>query len=883
MGEIFRRIRYLMNRRRFDAELESDMEFHREMAARAGRSNFGNTLRLRERSRETWGWTWLDGLVEDLRYATRRLARSPGFTLTAVLTLAFGIGATTAIFSIVEGVLLRPLPFADPDRLVVLGDTTEGSLWGGDPLVTGPEISAYERDTHGFSSLGGYQQNSYELSGVGEPAAINATRLTGSVFPTLGVQPLVGRTFTQQEDKDSPQVAVISPQMWHSRLHADPHAIGQTILLDRKPYQIIGVMPREFEFPLIPGQLNRSELWVPMSFTQGDLVQTGAWAYEMIGRLKPGVSAEQAQQDAERVAQQTSRTFPPAMASLRVHANVRQLSELTVATARPMVYTLFLAVTVVLLMACANLAGLLMVRVIRRRREIAVRLALGANKAAVLRQSLIEGMLLSVAGGLLGLVFAGTALRVGVSFLPESLPRVSSIGLDWLVIFFALGITVVTGFVCSLLPAYAASRTGVNDALKEGGRTASAGGHATLRSLLVIAQLVVALVLLTGSGLLLRSFDKLRKVDLGFRADHLLTASFGLPHQQYSTQSSVDSFDAALLSKLRQLPGVKAAGLTNLLPAAGQESYGAIFAEGYESPKGAPMTAAWRGQTMGQYFSAMGIPLVRGREFTTADTASSSLVVIVNRTFVEHYWPGQDPIGKRIHIGFRETPLPWMTVVGEIGDIKQKSADSRVTEQIYQPMSQFKRGLGQFAPPDMLTGSGGSIALRSSLAPEQMAGSLRAVVRSIDPQLPITHVESMDQIVAEGQASRRFNTIIISSFAAAAVLLSLLGIYSVIAFSAALRTREMAIRLALGSQRASVIRLVLTSGAKLGLVGCGIGVLASVFATRLLRNLLFQVDPLDPTIIVLAAFSIFLLALAASVIPARRAASVEPMQALRAE
>jgi predicted permease len=345
-------------------------------------------------------------------------------------------------------------------------------------------------------------------------------------------------------------------------------------------------------------------------------------------------------------------------------------------------------------MACANLAGLLLVRVIRRRREIAVQPALGANKAAVLRQSLLEGMLLSVAGGLPGLVFAGTALRVGVSFLPESLPRGSSIGLDWLVISFALGITVVTGFVCGLPPAYAASHTGVNDALKQGGRTGSAGGHTSLRSLLVIAQLVVALVLPTGSGLLLRSFDRLRKVDLGFRADHLLTASFGLPHQKYSTQSSVDSFDAALLSKLRQLPGVKAAGITNLLPAAGQESYGAVFAEGYESPKGVPMTAAWRGQAMGQYFSAMGIPLLRGREFTTADMASSLLVVIVNRKFAEHFWSGQDPIGKRLHIGFRETPLPWMTAVGEIGDIKQKSADSDVTERIYQPMSQFKRGLG---------------------------------------------------------------------------------------------------------------------------------------------------------------------------------------------
>ena len=884
MGELFRRIRYLINRRRLDAELESDMEFHREMAARAGRSNFGNMLRMRERSREAWGWTWLDRLLQDVRHAARRLARSPGFTLTAVLTLAFGIGATTAIFSIVEGVLLRPLPFAYPDRLVALGDTSEGSVWGEDPLVTGPEILAYEQDTHEFSSLGGYAQSRFELSGVGEPAQINGSRLTASVFLTLGVQPLMGRTFTQHEDEGRHQVAVISYQMWHSRLHDDPRVIGQTIQLDRKPYQIIGVMPREFEFPLVPGQLYRNELWVPLSLTPFDLVQTGAFRYRMIGRLRPGVSVQQARQGAERVAQQTSRTFPPAMASLRIHAGVKLLSETAVAATRPLVSTLFLAVTVLLLMACANLAGLLLVRVIRRRREIAVRLALGAQGAVVLRQSFLEAMLLSIVGGILGLALASTALRVGVSFLPESLPRVSSIGLDWNVVFFAISVALLTGLLCGVLPAYAASRTSVNDALKEGGRTGSAGGgHARLRSILVVSQLVVALVLLTGSGLLLRSFDKLRKVDLGYRADHLLTAAFSLPHQQYSTQQSVDAFDKALLDKLRQLPGAKAAGMTIMLPAMWIEGYAPMFAEGYVYPKGAPMTAAWRSQATGQYFTAMGIPLLRGRDLADSDTASSPLVVVVNRKFAEHYWPGQDPIGKRIHFGFRESPLPWMTVVGEIGDIKEKSADSDVTEQIYQPMSQFAIELGQFAPPGMLTGAGGFIALRSSVAPEQMVGSLRAVVRSIDPELPLMHVESMDQIVAEGQASRRFNTVIISGFAAAAVLLSLLGIYSVIAFSAALRTQEMAIRLALGSQRASVTRLVLASGARLGLSGCGLGMIAAVFATRLMRSMLFQVDPLDPAVIALAAISIFLLALAASVIPAHRAASVEPMQALRTE
>jgi predicted permease len=886
MGQIFRRIRYLINRRRFDAELEGDMEFHREMAARAGRSNFGNTLRMRERSREAWGWTWLDRLVEDLRYAARRLARSPGFTLTAVLTLAFGIGATTAIFSIVEGVLLRPLSFPAPDRLVLFGDIPEGAGGdGGTPGTTAPAVRIYTRDTHVFSGLGGYQQTGYELSGMGDPAQISASRLSAAVFPALGVSPILGRIFTQREDEGSQPVAVISYQTWRSRFQGDAHILGQKLFLDRKPYEIIGVMPRDFEFPLVPGQLNRSELWVPMSFSKDELVNGAAnWNYGMVGRLKPGVTPSQVLKDAQPAVQEIMRNFPPGMASLRIHPLVQPLAEATVAQARPLVRTLFLAVVVVLFIACANLAGLLLVRVVRRRREISVHLALGASGAAVLRQSLAEALLLSVGGGLLGLALASVVLRVGVSFLPETLPRVSAISLDRQVVGFALLLAVLTGLLCGLIPAFAAARTDVNEALKEGGRTGSAaGGHARLRSVLVVAQLAVALVLLTASGLLLRSFEKMRSVDLGFRTDHTLTAFYVLPHQQYSTQTAVDAFDSALLSKLQLLPGVQAVGVTSLLPDGGGDGSDAFVPEGYVAPKGTGLNLAWASQVMGNYFRAAGIPFLRGRDFTSADRADSPLVVIVNHTLAEHYWPGKDPIGRRIHIGVPESPTPWMTVVGEIADIKQTSADAPTQNQMYTPFSQLKAAISSFAPPDMLTGTYGSIVLRAALAPEQMADSVRSTVRSIDPQLPLIHVESMEHVIQQGQASRRFSTALISSFAVAAVLLALLGIYSVIAFSAALRTHELAIRLALGSQRASVMRLVLVSGARLGLVGCGLGAVSAIFATRLLRSMLFQVDPLDPGVLVLAAISIFLLALAASIIPARRAASIEPMQALRAE
>jgi len=829
----------------------------------------------------------MNGLREDIRYALRQLRKSPGFALTAVLALAFGIGATTAIFSIVEGVLLRPLPFPDQKTLVTLGDQLESG--GGDalptPSVASPEIPVYIRDTSAFYAVGAYGQTAYELSGIGEPAQVSATRMTSGMFPVLGVSPLMGRVFTAQEDTGSQPVAVVSYQTWRTRMHGDEHVLGQKILLDRKPYEIIGVMPQSFEFPLSPGQLNRSEVWIPMSLTPVELSNSASsWNFRLVGRLKPGITPAQAQGDAMRASQEIMRAFPPEMATLKIRPVVRRLDEETVEAARPLVRTLFLAVTVVLFIACANLAGLLLVRVIRRRREMAVRLALGAGSGAVLRQILVETLALSVAGGLVGLTLASAVLRVGVQFLPETLPRIGSISLDWRVMGFAMALAVATGLLCGVIPAFAAARTEINEGLKEGGRTGSAGGgHARVRSALVIAEIAVALVLLVASGLLLRSFEKLRQVNLGMRTDHALTATFSLPRREYSTQGAVDAFNDALLHNLQQLPGANAAGITSTLPASGQSSSTAFVPEGYVAPKGAGMNLAWVSQVRGAYLSAAGIPILRGRDFTDADRAGSPYVVIVNHTLAQRYWPGQDPVGKRLHWGLPESPLSWLTVVGEIGDVKQSGADEAVQDQIYQPAAQFASSMGKFAPPGMLNGDYGSIVLRGALAPEEMTAALRSAVRSIDPRLPLTQVESMERVVEEGQAPRRFNTAIISAFAAAAMVLALLGIYSVIAFSATLRTQEMAIRLALGAQRSSVMQIILASGAKLGLAGCAIGAVVAFFATRLLRSMLFEVDPLDPLVLALAAISIFALAIAASVIPARRVALVEPVDALRGE
>jgi putative ABC transport system permease protein len=828
----------------------------------------------------------MQNLFFDLRFVVRQLRKSPGFAVTAMLMLAFGIGATTAIFSIVEGVLLRPLPFPSPDRLAVLADHLEGADMGGDS-VTVPDIRAYARDTKSFVALGGYQGAAYELSGIGSPAQVNASRLTAGVWPALGVAPLLGRVFTAEEDEHSQQVVVLSYATWKSRFNGDAQILGTKVELDRKAYIVIGVMPRNFEFPLVPGQLNRSELWVPMSFTAQELSTTAAanWSYQMVGRLKPGISTTQAQDDAERVAQEIMRGYPAMMASLRISSVVRPLHEETVEQTRPVLRTLFLAVAVVLLIACVNLAGLMLVRAIRRQREVAVRLALGARAMALLRQAILESLVLSVSGGLVGLGLAGLALKVGKSLLPESLPRINEITLNWQVVGFALLLGVITGTLCGLAPAFAALRTNVNGNLKEGGRSGtSGGGHARLRSALVVAEIAIALVLLAASGLLLRSFEKMRSVDLGFRPERVATASYSLPQKQYSTQASVDAFNNELLRRLRQFPGVEAAGLSSLIPASGNNNNQAFVVEGYVPPKGVNMNLATVSQVIGDYFGSMGIPLLRGRTLTDADKAGAPPAVIVNRKLAQHYWPDQDPIGKRVRIGTQEMQTPWLTVVGEVADVKLSSPDDPTKEEYYTTVAQAEETYGSLANPATdLNGNGGYIVLRSALPLEQMEAALRATVRSIDPQLPLTQAQTMEQAVSDSEAPRRFNTVLITSFAGAAVLLAVLGIYSVIAFAVASRVQEVAIRMALGSQRAGIVRLILGSGAKLAAVGCVLGLAGAAAASTLLRSMLFGVSPFDPLVLTSAAAGVLLLALGASALPALRAASTEPVQALRGE
>jgi predicted permease len=859
-----------------------------EEARLAARRAYGGVEQAKQLHRNERSYQGVAQTTQDIRYTLRQLRKTPGFTLTAILMLALGIGATTAIFSIVAGVLLRPLPFPNPDRLVAVGDMLEGASnsFGTQSRVTAPDVRNYMRDTRSFSSLGGYMGKGFELSGTGDPTAVRSTKMSGEVFAALRVPPLLGRAFTQEEDERHEPVAVLSYGMWRNRFQGDASVLGRKILLDRKPYTVIGVMPRDFEFPLMPGHLNRSELWVPLSLAPVDFMAGSAasWNLRMIGRLKAGVSKAQAQTDAERVAEETMRNYPAFMRSLRIHAMVTPLREDTVEQARPLVRTLFLAVVVILLIACANLAGLLLVRSIRRRREIAVRLALGARAATLLRQAIVESLVLSVAGGAVGLALAAGALRLGVSLLPETLPRIREIGLDWAVVGFAVGLALLTGLVCGLAPAFAAMRTSVNETLKDSGRTGTSGsGHARLRSALVVMEIAVALVLLTASGLLLRSFARMRSVDIGFRPDHSLAAFYVLPEKQYASQTVIDEFNDELLRDLRLLPGVEAAGITSLLPASGNDFGIAFTLEGYVPPKGAGLNMAAMSLVQGDPFQALGIRLLRGRLFREADKAGSPLVAIVNRKLAEHYWPGQDPIGKRLRRGMPETATPWMTVVGEVDDVKLGSPDRETAQQVYQPVTQMVASEGVFASGNELSANYGYIVLRSVLPPEQMENLLRATVRKIDPQLPLHQMQTMEHAISGSEAPRRFNTVLISSFAVVAVLLSVLGIYSIIAFAAALREQEMALRMALGCQRSGVLRMVLTSGAKLGGIGCVLGLVGGMAAARLLRSFLFGVSPFDPVVLTLSALAMLLLALTASILPARRAARTDPMLALRGE
>lgn len=818
--------------------------------------------------------------MRDLRFAFRKLRKTAGLSVMIVLTLALGIGAATATFSLVEGVLLRPLTFQDSQRLVLLGDRLGDGLQLG---VTASEVAIYEHGARAFSSMGAYITTSWELSGGALSESVNGARLSADVFPTLGVAPVVGRVFTQQEDLSHAPVAVISYALWSSRYHLDPKIAGTVITLDRRNYTIIGVMPRTFEFPLLPGRIGQARLWVPMSFTADELApSSGAWGTHLVARLKDGVTVQEAAQDANRIAQQVMREFPSELSAIHIRGDVLPLGESVVVGARPLLRTLFLAVCVVLLIACANVATLLLVRALRRRREHAVRLALGARAGVILRECVCEGLVLSFAGGLLGLAFAASLLRVVLPLLPESMPRINSISLNAGVASFALLVTVATGVLCSLAPAWVAVRTNLQEALKEDARSgAGSVRQSWIRSSLVIGEIAVATVLLTAALALLRSYQQMLAVDPGFHPDHVLIAGYQLPTRQYATESSIANFNREVIDRLSSQPATVAVGIANSVPDSGGGARGGFTIEGAPivgwKLKFAPFI-----ETYGDYFHALGIPLIAGRSFTVRDRSDAPLVCIVDESMARSAWPGQNPIGKRMHLGNPSRNLPWATVVGIVPDVRIDSPDQPAAEQWYFPLEQpaIIEGPGAIG---MVNQSFGWIALRSTLPPDQMAHILRSVVAGIDPQLALDPVQPMAEAISDVEAPRRFNTGLITAFTMAALLLATMGIYAVITFNVSQRTQEIAVRLALGATRGNIARLVLISGVRIAAAGCALGVLGSFGVSHLVAAFLFGVSATNPTVYTVSICLMLALALLASAIPALRAAVADPAHALRSE
>jgi len=858
---------------------EEKQEMSRKDALRAVPLERGSVEVSKEAVRDA-GWeSFVETLWEDLRYSLRILRKNPGFTAVAVLTLALGIGAATAIFSLVEGVLLRPLPFQDADRLVLLGDHL-----GGRPGMSVParEIATYTSAAQTFSSLGGYITASFELSGGAQPEQIDAARLNSRMFPTLGVEPILGRVFTQQEDNARQPVAVISYALWSDRFHRDRHVLGSSIVLDRKPYSVIGVMPRSFEFPLGFGRLYRAQLWVPLSLTPDELSDqhSGFWGYHMIARLKDGVSLPQAAQDADRVAQQIMRDLPPSMSAIHIQGDVRPLRETVVADVRPVLQTLFLAVAVVLLIACVNVSSLLLVRAIRQRREYAVRIAIGASPARIIRESAAQGLLLSMVAGLLGLTLAAIAIRTTLHLLPDSMPRIDSVSINPIVATFALFVAIASGLLCSLAPAFAALRTNSIESLKEGAHTGSGtASHARLRSALVVSEVAIALVLLTVSGVFLRSLQKMQAVDPGFRADHAVIAGYQLPLAQYPTEASVGVFNRAVVDKLSSKPGVIAVAISNAVAASDVSPQSAFTVEGVSSENWKLKFAAFT-SVYGGYFAALGIPLLEGRTFTRHDNSSSPLVVIVSQSMAKDCWPRQNAIGKRMHVGNPQKALPWATVIGVVADTKMPR-DVPSVDQWYTPMDQPATLYGSGTPGNVSRPPSGYITMRSAPDPQDMIQTLRSAIAEIDPLLALQDVQPVTDAVSAIEAPRHFNTDLITVFATVALLLAITGIYAVMAFSVSQRTQEIAIRITLGAQRIGIAKLVLVSGAKLALLGCALGVLGSLAVSRLINSFLFGVSATDPLIYMTCVLVMTTMALLASILPAARAASAHPMDALR--
>jgi putative ABC transport system permease protein len=874
----------LLRRERLERDMKEEMQFHvdqraadlqrqgmpAEEARRRALIEFGGVAQYEEAGRQARSLALLHDFLQDLRYGARILRKTPGFSFAAVLVLALGIGGNTAIFSLVDAVLLRPLPFPHPEQLLRAKLLQHSNVEGYGAFGTADFLAWRDRQ-HSFEDVAataGFNSD-FSYSSSGQPLRINGVKVTRDFFNTLGVSMERGRAFQASDDNPgAPPVVVVSHDFWQNQLNGSPDAIGKSILLNGRAFTVVGVAPRGLRFPSDSG--TPLEVWSLLTFE----APRGRPPYYLVafGRLKPGVTVAQAETELTTIVRGVQEQFPRSPFDT---GRFEALKEIFVTRVRPMLWVLLAAMTFVLLIAMVNIANMLLARGTARQRELGLRLALGASRNRVVRQLLTESILLAFLGGATGLLIAIAGVRAFVSFTPMTIPMSYQVSIDLRVLAFTGALTLVTGILFGLAPALHIGRAPVVLTLKEGAQTTTASAHQLLRRVLVVSEVALALMLMVSSALMIRSFARLQSVSPGFDPSHLLVAEISLPRVLYPKGTDVSTFWDRLMTEVNSAPGVKSAALSLSAPPNHLYLSNPFTVEGQSYDKSRPLQFAEELTISPKYFTTLGVPLISGRWFTAGDYGEKKpSLLVINRAMAERYFPDQDAVGKRIQTGDPDPTSPWETIIGVVGDVKYSGLDSDPTPQIYVPYT--ADGWAYFSTSMFLI-------VRTEGDPLSVVPEIRERLRSLDRNIPLANVRTMEDSMGESVGEQRFRTVLLGGFAAVALMLACFGLYAVVSYFVGQRTREIGIRVALGASRAEILKLVLSQAALLCAIGLACGVIGALSLTRALKALLFEISPTDPLSFAATATLLIAVALLAGYVPARRAARVDPMVALRYE
>ncbi len=854
-------------------EWEAELRSREAMLEEWNRLDWRTKLDLLRRSLGAfWDALWMqsyrleDEMIQDIRYGIRTLAAKPGFTSVALLTIALGIGANTAIFSLVNAVLLSPLPFSEPDRLVMVWE--DASFVGFPRNTPAPaNYSDWKAQNQVFTDMAATAIQGFNLTGDGEPEKVEAFRVTASFFPLLGVSPALGRAFSPEDDRpEAARTVVLSYGLWQNRYGADRDITGKDILLNGEKHTVIGVMPAGFQF-----LESYIKLWVPLAATSEEMAQRNSHYLRVIARMKPEIALPQAQSDIAAIQERIARDYPNEAGRLK--AFVAPLGEELVGeTERPLL-VLIVAVGFVLLIACANIASLLLARAIGRTREIAVRSALGAARGRIIRQLLTESAVLSIAGGALGLLLAAQSFAFLRRLIPDGMKLSANLKIDLETLLFTLGVSIVTAVVFGLAPAIQASRVDLNEALKQSGRAGVSAGNRRLQSAMVVAEMALALVLLVSAGLLIQTVMKLHGQYDEMRPESLLTVRTRLSENKYGEHARRAAFYDQALGRVKSLPGVVSAGYTTSVPLEWKGGTSGFAIEG-RPPQPGEINDALHRQISADYLRAMGIALKDGRYFEDTDTNQSIPVTIINETMARQFWPNESATGKRFKIGRADSQRPWVMIVGVVADVKQMGVEVAVKAEMYFPYQQITTH-AWFTPRDLV--------IRTSVDPMSLVAAVREEIHAVDPDQPVSNIRTMEEVLGEEMARQRTGMTLLATFAGLALLLAGIGIYGVLSYFVTQHTSEIGVRMALGAKRGDILKMILKKGMSLALAGVGIGLAGAFALTRLMASLLYGVEAFDPLTFAAVAVLLAMIAAVSCYIPARRATRIDPMSALRYE